>query len=611
MERFFGTSETAIRLLPVCFSILSIPLVYLVGKTVFNDKRVGLVAAVSMAFIPWYVIRARVIRPYTGFQFFYLLFVYFFYRGFEAANPLTWPAAPRLLQKTLQYCAAEKINLLYLGLAFVFLLIGKKLQDLAMHAGPTVFLYALLLLAVRWHAAGRIFKEVRFSKYAWVVYLGLVGIVTAPLLLQMISMRPITDLTGLDSNFWERLRTVPFWAFQRYITDAVIGLHPGVWICGVAGLGLAFYPFRQQAWYVAVFFLVPFLIQSFLFNNPNAVKAQYLFFVFPYFLVLAGFGVVRLAELAAEKLLPEKGGRLTFVWVCVGVILVVITIWQGGASYAFVQARKHGDLHDRSNELYANWRDASAYIQRYLQPDDVVLSSQPWSVFYYLHKADYEVRTGFNRYHYLLDDYQNYKNQLRNPNPPAWPLRDVLMGVPMLKDYNMFVWEVEQHPRGWILACHKFFSPAFVDKRIVDYVRKNMRAVYADRDKTVWVLHWDFSARPSLAPIMTANGPQQSMEFVLPDPSGIQGVVSLQLDVSGAGPEALAGIRLNGGGPLPFRFVPNELRQTVEAVLTPEGLRAGTNRLQLAALPGDSLQVFHVGLTVEQGPANYSFFSQP
>ncbi len=69
-----GVSELAIRLPAALFGIATIPLVYALGKRLF-DVRVGLIAAALVTFSVWDVELARYARMYAAFGFFYLLTV--------------------------------------------------------------------------------------------------------------------------------------------------------------------------------------------------------------------------------------------------------------------------------------------------------------------------------------------------------------------------------------------------------------------------------------------------------------------------------------------------------------------------------------------------------
>jgi uncharacterized membrane protein len=85
LEAFFalllGWGEMALRLPSVLFNLATIPLMYAFTRALL-DKQTALVAATIATFSAWEIEFSRVARMYTAFQFFYLLSLYTFYRGY-------------------------------------------------------------------------------------------------------------------------------------------------------------------------------------------------------------------------------------------------------------------------------------------------------------------------------------------------------------------------------------------------------------------------------------------------------------------------------------------------------------------------------------------------
>ena len=79
MILIFGTSEFAIRLLSALFGVLAIPVIYLVGRQLF-DKEAGLMAALILAFSSFNVQYSQEARMYTLMVLLALLSMYFFLR---------------------------------------------------------------------------------------------------------------------------------------------------------------------------------------------------------------------------------------------------------------------------------------------------------------------------------------------------------------------------------------------------------------------------------------------------------------------------------------------------------------------------------------------------
>ena len=95
--RWLGLNEFSLRLPAVVLGLLVVPAVYWLGRTLV-DWRVGLAAAAVMALSGWEIELSRYARFYTGFQFFYVLSLVSFFRGFvQGARPFRWAFAPLVL----------------------------------------------------------------------------------------------------------------------------------------------------------------------------------------------------------------------------------------------------------------------------------------------------------------------------------------------------------------------------------------------------------------------------------------------------------------------------------------------------------------------------------
>ena len=82
----FGTDAFAARLPSALFGILSIPLLYLFAREFWGNRKAGLLAALILAVSPWAIFTSGTLRFYQQFQFFGLLTVYCFLKGFVVAS---------------------------------------------------------------------------------------------------------------------------------------------------------------------------------------------------------------------------------------------------------------------------------------------------------------------------------------------------------------------------------------------------------------------------------------------------------------------------------------------------------------------------------------------
>jgi mannosyltransferase len=86
----FSQREAWVRLLSAIFSSLSIPLMYLLTRTLFRDKRAGLLGAAILAFSPFQIWYAQETRMYAALTFFVLASALFFFRALRSGAILDW-----------------------------------------------------------------------------------------------------------------------------------------------------------------------------------------------------------------------------------------------------------------------------------------------------------------------------------------------------------------------------------------------------------------------------------------------------------------------------------------------------------------------------------------
>lgn len=84
----FGKSEIAVRAFPVTWGIAAIPLVYWVGRNIY-DRRVGVIATAIVALAPYYIWYSQEARMYTMMLVFALLSVLFMWKAM-ASNRVGW-----------------------------------------------------------------------------------------------------------------------------------------------------------------------------------------------------------------------------------------------------------------------------------------------------------------------------------------------------------------------------------------------------------------------------------------------------------------------------------------------------------------------------------------
>jgi len=137
-----GDSIESMRFLSLIFSILLIPLTYLVGKRLFN-KNTGLLAAAFVTLFRFEHFYATNARMYMQLQFLFLLTIYLFYLGFEE-NKTRYKYL--VLLPFIAGLFTHQLMLMFIPPIFLYLFLTKKLGFLKNKYN--LFSLVLLLLSV-------------------------------------------------------------------------------------------------------------------------------------------------------------------------------------------------------------------------------------------------------------------------------------------------------------------------------------------------------------------------------------------------------------------------------------------------------------------------------
>jgi mannosyltransferase len=85
----FGNSEVVLRFIPALLGVLTIPLIYLVGKE-FMDRNTGIIAAAAFAFSPFLVFYSQEARAYSMMLFFVTFSMIFYFRALKNNDIRDW-----------------------------------------------------------------------------------------------------------------------------------------------------------------------------------------------------------------------------------------------------------------------------------------------------------------------------------------------------------------------------------------------------------------------------------------------------------------------------------------------------------------------------------------
>ncbi|HET6444949.1 MAG TPA: glycosyltransferase family 39 protein [candidate division Zixibacteria bacterium] len=107
----FGSDETAVRAVSLIFSVLTLPVVYILAKSLFS-RRVALASTFLLAISPLHVLFAQEARMYTMFAFFSAVALLFFWRSWQDNRLVDWLLFALSITATLYSHSLAIFNLL-------------------------------------------------------------------------------------------------------------------------------------------------------------------------------------------------------------------------------------------------------------------------------------------------------------------------------------------------------------------------------------------------------------------------------------------------------------------------------------------------------------------
>jgi len=248
--KIFGLDEFAIRFPSVIFGILTIFIIYLLGKDLFN-KKVGLISAFLLTFLKIEILWSRQARPYQGLQFFYLLGAFFLYK---------------LVQ-------SKKINWKY----FLGFLISGILASLMHGLGIFLFLFGFIYI---------IYNRLEFVRKKWRWFL-------------------VTFLIFISFTFFLRDRILwpleRFNEFNNFYYYRVFLTHNYLSISFLTFLAIFWLGFKKVYKKFSLFLIflgLQILIISFFLPQPFI---RYFYIVFPFLILLSSFFIYKLSTFFRNK----------------------------------------------------------------------------------------------------------------------------------------------------------------------------------------------------------------------------------------------------------------------------------------------------------------------
>ena len=328
----FGTSEVAVRSLSVLFGVLAIPVIYVLGRRLFNDE-VGLVAALILAFSAFNIWYSQETRMYSLMVLVALLSMYFFVRFLQRNT----------VAISVGYVVCTTL-MLYTHVYGVFVVIAQN-----------VYLLTLLFFS----------RERTFRLRYWIALQVLVVVLYAPWISVLISETstveqgfwiPTVTLGTLGATIFEYAGTWDLWAL--FLALSVLSLFTIREVGDSIDWKAPLKPLKSYAWeasltmeYNALYLLVVWLLAI------NVIPVVISLFSSPIY-----FYRYAIAGSAALYLIVAKGvSHLNYRYAKFAVVIVIVVL-----SAANLQAYYNGPTRPQA-------RQAVDYINENAQNGDLVL----------------------------------------------------------------------------------------------------------------------------------------------------------------------------------------------------------------------------------------------
>ncbi|HAB51842.1 MAG TPA: hypothetical protein DCE80_06685 [Ignavibacteriales bacterium] len=355
---FFGRDEFIIRFPAFLFGIASIYLTYLLGKSLFSHS-VGLLSSFLLSLSPWHIHHSCYSEMYTLYVFFSLLSAYCFYN--ILINDSLWLKISFVLSSLLGFYSFHPfICVIFSELVFFVFFCRKKYRE--KHIFVLFLIIAVFLSPALENISKAFLWKKDFGDYSW-------G-------------------WGLWELFPELLST--FGGLTKFVP-----LNVFIFLFGFAIISKESVTKRKGIFLLLLIFIpLFFFLACFLLFKMN-ITGRYFLFIYPYFIVVAAFGIVHIKK-------RKIGAFLVFLF---NVSLILLFLGKAGLATTkyipYDYMRRDVDFNFLAKYLFDNYREG-----------DVVVIEQQTGIFalqYYLDKNNlYPVKLvspycGKDKFYYRYD----------------------------------------------------------------------------------------------------------------------------------------------------------------------------------------------------------------
>ena len=369
----FGISELTARLPGVISNILFLSISFWVVLKWF-DRRIALFYLLCMTASPYTLILARQCRMYAPFQLFFFLGTVFFFIGLENRS---LGDEKRLKKST--WTRKLDINVPFLLFSAICFGVSNHLQPITKIFIGTVAVYVTCMFIYEISCR----NNDRSLIYKYLIVIVLFILTTIGIML----FSPATL-----SELWSTARWHPIWAAGRYfgahfyryfLTDN----YPFLFFAFPLAVILFLKKYQKLGLYFVLSFCVPVVIHSLLFT---AKQARYIFNVFPFFVIISSFLVIKTIDIwihysKREKKIFTKQELIIYVLGSVFFLFIIVHPWLMNSKNIIMSSP------------WPDWKEFSKKTAHIFSEKDKLLVTNQNHLSYYLkHKPDYYIRNKYD-----------------------------------------------------------------------------------------------------------------------------------------------------------------------------------------------------------------------
>ncbi len=386
MSIFGTTSKIVPRTISVLWYLLSLPLFYLVANKLFN-RRVGWLATAMLAFSPYAMIWANQTRMYEQAQLMVIVVFFLFFRALQRRD-----------QARPVYLAALSLVVAYFSHEEVFIILPAIVICVLVGSAEGPYGIPAILRKKHWWIAGVLAAMVIGTQ------LSLVFLTHPPALGTDQSQRPQIQLMTDNLPYYFSLLFIP-----KPIKDS-----PVPWVraqpvlvlnslLALLGCVLAFCRKNPRAHYCALFLLISSCTLIFLFTMQ---ADRYYYPLLPIYYLMGAYAFWRILDTIWRfarplLMLPPRGYKTCGPWHkslpmdlavkgTVGLLCAVVLLVPSlpVSNFNLLASRVIGAPYHRH---YADYDNTANYINRHMQPGDIVVTIAPAvTILYYVgHVEDF------------------------------------------------------------------------------------------------------------------------------------------------------------------------------------------------------------------------------